>query len=176
MTLEKICLVLKTMQYIVMMAHRKEVCPDICPMRCSYTPYYGVHNYRPYGPRYGHVYQPGSEVDIESLARAMGVPKNTFSDLIGNSSDYADPTTKRPVRIDSKKGPKGNRPPINKDAIQFMDSGLQSRFSCDFLRILFRILLQRMTHPSRSPSPRISAPRPTEILESVTTYEAANRC
>lgn len=129
MTVEKLCLLLKTMQYIVVIAHKKQICDDICPMRCQYRPVYGGHSpgHSP-GHSYGHTYQNNAyDVDIESLARALGVPKDTFSDLMSFQNQSVAMTPPPPRRKPGNKERKILRTsstPVEKDAVQFIDKGV----------------------------------------------------
>lgn len=127
MTVEKICLLLKTMQYIIVIAHKKQLCDDICPMKCQYRPVYGGHSPGHGYGGYGHIYhQPNSfNVDIESLARSLGVPKDTFNDLmpIHNTTVVVSPPTRGP-RGRAKTALRNSRPPVEKDAVQFIDTGV----------------------------------------------------
>lgn len=74
-------------------------------------------------------------IDIENLARAMGVPKDTFSDIVNlyNSSDLMAPASNVKYPINAKTTPKkdnrksqnkSQKPPVEKDAVQFLDTGL----------------------------------------------------
>lgn len=123
--MEKLCLLLKTMQYIIVIAHKKQICDDICPMRCQYRPVYGGHSP---GHSYGHSYQNNAyDVDIESLARALGVPKDTFSDLISFQNQSVlmtpPPPRRKPINKERKILRKANNP-VEKDAVQFIDTGV----------------------------------------------------
>lgn len=132
MSLESICVILKWMQYLLMVAYKKGLCVDICPIQCAGYGYsaHGGHgdghgngyDFRDTPNSYGHIAKPNG-FNVEDLARAMGVPSNTFSELTNDTITPPNANRRYPQRgnrMASRNAPKGNRTKV-KQAITQLD-------------------------------------------------------
>lgn len=137
MSIESICVILKWMQYLLMVAHKKGLCVDICPIQCAGYGYSAHghgdgsghgnghgngYDFRDTPNSYGHIAKPNG-FNVEDLARAMGVPSGTFSELTNDTITPPTPNanrghSQRGNRMASRNVPKGNRTKVKQALIQ----------------------------------------------------------